>query len=114
MVAKVLMPTAHMDLIPKIREHVKQEADIISLYKGLLPVEITRQMVIFIANSAPKVIDKRATAVYVLVVKHPVLMAMVASRVNERMRKLFSHRKRQWYLLDWNPKTKCFDEYFLP
>lgn len=114
MVVKVIMPTAHMDLIPKIKEHVNRKADIISLYKTLLPEEIDRQTTIFIANSAPKVITPNASAVYVLVVKHPVLMAMVASRVNERMRKLFSHRKRQWYLLDWNPKTKCFEEYFLP
>lgn len=103
-----------MDLMKEIRVHVKQKADIVSLYKTLLPKEITRQMIIFIANSAPKVITKRDSAVYVLVIDHPVLMAMVCSRINERMRKLFSHRKRQWYLIYWDAKTKCFDEYFLP
>lgn len=111
---KIIMPTAYPELIPKLRKHVNDEkAEVVGLYKKLVPEDLSRQAMIYIANSAPKMITSK-DKVYVLVVNSPVLMMMITSRITERINKLFSRSRRRWYLLVYDPKTKDFIEYYLP
>ncbi len=107
------MPIANTNLIPKLRSHINEETEIVSLW-GKCPLsELSRQNIVFIANTAPKVITPDDT-VYLLIVDHPMLMTLVSCRITNRMNKLFSRSKRRWYLLSYDVKHKRFDEFYLP
>lgn len=111
---KIVMPTANTAFIAKLRAHVHDpKAEINALYRSTPPGALTRQAMIFIANSAPKMI-KPKDKVFILVVNNPVLMAMISARVTDRINRLFSRNKRRWYLLEYEPKSKTFIEYYLP
>lgn len=121
MIAKVIMPFARTELNNTIRAHIlsgrkgntKDRVDIVSLYKSLTIPEITRQHSVYISNTCSKVIKPYDT-VYLLAVEHPILMAMLSTRISNRMRVLHPKTNRRWYILWYNTQSKKLQQYYLP
>ncbi len=122
MVIKVIMPTALPDRVPTIRKYIRGKfpikkqippIEVCSLYRKMHPSTLERQNMVYIANQAPKFIEPGDT-IYLLIVDNAILMALLSSRITERMNKLFTRSKRRWYLIKYNSQTKSFDEFFLP
>ena len=116
MVAKVIMPTARIELKSKIESFLSKTSksvEIVSLYGSLTSEEITRQHIVFISNTCPKVI-KPNDKVFLLAVDHPVLMAMLTVRIMERLRVLHGASRRRWYILWYNRRSKELTQYYLP
>lgn len=116
MVAKVIMPTARLELKGTIEAFLSTsnaKVEIVSLYGALTTEDITRQHIVFISNTCPKVI-KPNDKVFLLAVDHPVLMALLTTRIMDRLRVLHGASRRRWYILWYSKRSKELTQYYLP
>jgi len=95
------------------KKHPKARIEVLSLYPGKHPATLTRGNIVYISNTAPKLITNQ-DKVYLLVIDNALLMAMLCARISDRMNRLFTRSKRKWFLLEYDPRSKSFNEWFLP
>lgn len=113
------MPLAYADKVPMLKAYIrgkfkKARISVVSVYGKNIPAQnLSHQTIVWIANTIPKLVEPR-DRVYVLSVNNPVLMAFISCRITRKLSRFEMKKQRQWRLLEYDPKTKSFVEYYLP
>jgi len=113
------MPLAYADKVPQLKAFIrsrfkKPRIVVVSVYGKSVPAQtLSHQAIVYIANMIPKLIEPY-DRVYVLSVNNPVLMAFISCRITRKLSRFELKKQRQWRILEYNPKTKSFIEFYLP